>query len=695
MNQDPTTASTPTFRLGIAMAGAISAGAYTAGVIDYLLEALDRWEQAKATNRSLSPDDPAYDHSIPMHDVVIEVLGGASAGAMTAAIMTMALSKGISPIRMLPQGEELTGNLLYDAWVGLNDTPDQLTLQQMFGTDDIQDGKPLRSILNSLPVRRIGERAMEAAQPGAAWPAYVSPDLQVMLTLSNLRGIPISIAFRPSDPGDVEHIQAALGNAQTVEEINRVFTEHPGAYHTMHVHKTTAHFGVVPPGETPTAPVPDSVMPIDLTKPEDRRKLVDYAIASGAFPIALSPVDFASEGSSHASDHQAAYAPPRSYFLAQLRRMFPQEANHLLSQVEEAYHYTAVDGGTLNNEPFGEVIDLLRQKGGHQDNYALLVIDPFPSTQKLEDYDFPDSIAGVAGQLIAALRQQAMVKEQEIRQGFEDDYTVAMIMPSRQEMVEGTPRPAAHPIACGSLEGFGGFFHRPFREHDFFLGRKNCQSFLRQHFTASHHQLERAGVLRAYLGAKPIQARRVAASAIDREGELYRRFAVEKPQGSTAPKARGAGSTERTKEDRFPIIPDLSIDKHIGARAIRMEAEDAIPSYDTVRIERRQLWAYEPSLQRRISGILDHYLQWPIPGLGMTLRTLSVISLVLWLGMLLLLPIPDMPFPLVGGVSLLMSLLATPLLVVWIVRPILIRIVSRQVFKLIENQLKKHGLVAP
>jgi hypothetical protein len=37
-------------------------------------------------------------------------------------------------------------------------------------------------------------------------------------------------------------------------------------------------------------------------------------------------------------------------------------------------------------------------------------------------------------------------------------------------------------IACGSLGGFGGFLARDFREHDFFLGRRNCQWFLRNHF---------------------------------------------------------------------------------------------------------------------------------------------------------------------------------------------------------------------
>jgi hypothetical protein len=40
--KDPTT-----FHLGLTMAGAVSAGCYTAGVMDYLFEALDLWERAK------------------------------------------------------------------------------------------------------------------------------------------------------------------------------------------------------------------------------------------------------------------------------------------------------------------------------------------------------------------------------------------------------------------------------------------------------------------------------------------------------------------------------------------------------------------------------------------------------------------------------------------------------------------------
>ena len=56
------------FAIGLTMTGAISAGTYTAGVLDFLLEALDQWEAAKAGE--LPPDERGR---VPWHDVVISV----------------------------------------------------------------------------------------------------------------------------------------------------------------------------------------------------------------------------------------------------------------------------------------------------------------------------------------------------------------------------------------------------------------------------------------------------------------------------------------------------------------------------------------------------------------------------------------------------------------------------------------------
>jgi predicted acylesterase/phospholipase RssA len=75
-------------RLGLVMAGAVSAGAYTGGVVDYLFQVLDNWEKAKQLN----------DPSIPKHNVRIDIMSGASAGGMTCGMAAAALQQDRCPV---------------------------------------------------------------------------------------------------------------------------------------------------------------------------------------------------------------------------------------------------------------------------------------------------------------------------------------------------------------------------------------------------------------------------------------------------------------------------------------------------------------------------------------------------------------------------------------------------------------------
>ena len=55
-----------------------------------------------------------------------------------------------------------------------------------------------------------------------------------------------------------------------------------------------------------------------------------------------------------------------------------------------------------------------------------------------------------------------------------------MISPTR--IGNGSAAAKQFPIACGVLSGFGGFLHESFRRHDYLLGRRNAQAFLRWNF---------------------------------------------------------------------------------------------------------------------------------------------------------------------------------------------------------------------
>ena len=101
---------TKPFKIGLTMAGAISAGAYTAGVLDFLLEALAQWDAARA--RGLPPDD----RGVPAHAVEISVVSGASAGSICAALFAAIVGRRHAP--MSGDAPPLRGaNKLYDTWV--------------------------------------------------------------------------------------------------------------------------------------------------------------------------------------------------------------------------------------------------------------------------------------------------------------------------------------------------------------------------------------------------------------------------------------------------------------------------------------------------------------------------------------------------------------------------------------------------
>ena len=111
------------------------------------------------------------------------------------------------------------------------------------------------------------------------------------------------------------------------------------------------------------------------------------------------------------------------------------------------------------------------------------MIDPFPNDDEPETSSYVTKRAwrNVLPSILSAMRGQLMMKDEQIKRAYlSDDYTRFLIMPVRYNdkgLLE------KYTIACGSLGGFGGFFSKDFRKHDFFLGRRNCQQFLHRHFT--------------------------------------------------------------------------------------------------------------------------------------------------------------------------------------------------------------------
>ena len=228
------------FELGLVMAGAISAGAYTAGVIDFLLQALDEWQRMKEDGIKCPP-----------HEVTIRVMSGASAGGMTAAITAAMLNGVFSPVDNLANGEIPPDNPLYNSWVR------DIDIKPLMGTYDLRDHKQIVSLLDSSILDKIAKNAIRFTPYGKRRP-YIDENLHLYLTLTNLRGIPYRIAFQG---------EAGFGHEIALHADNLYFIS----------------------GDSD--PKIQGGLWLDSTNPNNCgwEKLAQAALATGAFPVGLTP----------------------------------------------------------------------------------------------------------------------------------------------------------------------------------------------------------------------------------------------------------------------------------------------------------------------------------------------------------------------------------------------------------------------
>lgn len=433
-----------TFYIGLCMAGAVSAGSYTAGVMDYLLEALGEWEKRK--------NEPG----VPTHKVQIPVMGGASAGGMTSILTTTVLNSLHIPI------DKPTENLLadhpenkfYHTWVDLSQGD---VLEKMLDTADIKNGG-LVSGLNSAFIDEIAQRVVAMEADKTKWlplPAYIKPGLKIFSTLTNLEGFNYTADFGPDKP-------------QTRK------------YH-MSIHNDYACFELT---ESDIIGSNGGWIPLNLKNDVNIDLARDAAIATGAFPIGLK---------SRLLNRDASYVNSNLWLKKYLSNN-PVEAGN--------YQTLNVDGGLINNEPFEKVRDVLYELTGQEakdyrdfDKFTstVLMIEPFP-TQKPKPISKLQDLMNVLGLTLSSMINQMRSKPLEISDALSKSCAGQfLVAPSRivnganGEVLNVTGELA---IACGTLNGFGGFLNKEFRVHDYFLGRHNCKIFLRDYFTIPESALE-------------------------------------------------------------------------------------------------------------------------------------------------------------------------------------------------------------
>ncbi len=425
------------FRIALTSAGAVSGGPYSAGVIDFIMEALDAWYTAKARGEA-----------VPTHDVRIDAVSGTSAGAVAAGLFPAAV------VRSRRAADGRTPSLLWDVWVNSLDLLyDDGTSRGFLGLSDMQDpGDAIPSLLNSHRLDAIADAAF-----GSPWdvgfrpPPWLSDTLRIILCVTNLPGVPYHIAMQGSGPGEG---------------------------HDMVQHGDYGMFQF-----SAAAPSEQGVTHVDPHSTAGWNTLINWALASSAFPVGLAP--------------RVLYASKDVY---ETRAWPGRDENgccrpvHVPTQLPTGttLRYPAVDGGMVNNEPFelarralaGGVCSHL-PRDGDEARAAVILVDPFPSPFDSAAYQKLCGLRGdvldMALPLLAAMKQQCRFKPEELAlAASEDVYSRFLVAPSGGGAGNRTYGDDA--LAAAGLGAFAGFLSHAFRTHDYQLGRRNAQQFLRRHF---------------------------------------------------------------------------------------------------------------------------------------------------------------------------------------------------------------------
>lgn len=444
------------FDLALSLAGGVSAGSWSAGVLDFIVEALDAWEDAAAT-KSLDA---------PPHQLVISGFAGASAGAQVGALLTMALDRRFLHVRLgssvPPNPQALKDNLLYAGWV------DGATAEQLLDLRDRSD-QAFKSLLDGSCTDEIATRSLGRAAelPALAQPRrWLAEPLRVSVAVTNLEGVPLEVKMQTSQP-----------------------------LRSFRLHADTLRFAVNGIGGCPARPAQSDE--VALSAPANCRQrawqeFAGAAAASGALPGLLQArtVEWP----------RAAYEPVRLPLPAVLAArgvppIFKAQWTPL-SGAPANVRFTAADGGVLNNGPVDLAQDTLpapKQNNGKEapetPSSAVLIVHPLLGRARPEAP--PDASLHrerphrLLGALARAVWNDARISPQDVMLALhEHNYTRFMIAPARPDAPQ---RLDANALAGSSLGAFGGYLHRDYREHDFQLGRANAQWALRHHLTLPEH----------------------------------------------------------------------------------------------------------------------------------------------------------------------------------------------------------------
>lgn len=448
-----------TFEIGLVLGGTVSAGCYTAGVLDFLIEALDAWTMAKEAGDPLAP----------RHNVKIKAVSGTSGGGINAILLARALGYAAEPY---DPGAATITNLLRAVWV------DKIDISSLLQTTDLAKGAPVQSLLCADVLGEVGKLAGTFVGPPLgthdtpAKRSYVDDHLPVVLTVTNLRGVQYASSFNSGTGRKEFYADHADRLAFRVNVTGIPDSDRPDDVKRdetwIDYHTNSAPYGVF---RYPWEP------------------LVEAARATSAFPVGLPPIVI------HRNVEQYRY---RFTVVAEgdcTRRAewMPPQWTYLIAEGftrDDPYRALCVDGGVFNNEPISFAHNLLagalgsNPREGDKACRAILLVDPFSDAGDIG----PDRDIGMlrtAGTLIGAMKNGARFQTSDFSLFTDENvYSRFLVTPVRKVKKDGSEEvfTGGSAIVSSSFFAFMGFMCRDYRNHDFELGRRNCQQFLRAHF---------------------------------------------------------------------------------------------------------------------------------------------------------------------------------------------------------------------
>ena len=400
-------------KLAIVISGAVSLGSYEAGVMYELLEAL------AIHNEMLEDTHPDR--------VIIDVITGASAGAMTAAILSQQIYFGGHRLR------KAYSNPLFDAWVTRVEIDDLLK---------VDSANHKYSLLSSAVVDDIGKEFIPDVPAGEMDPHPAASDtLQLGLAMSNLNG------FSQEIPGQKDSFAYSSYKDQFVCRLQTVSARSVNPLSIDKDNGPTVKLNEMEPRRRKGRQ--DVWRPMATTSTWSVLRMM--ALSSGAFPFAFRARRIVRTGGSPAN------------------LMLTRDSSRKAGAGDRLYggNYLYTDGGVFENEPVGMAASLAREIDDKDQNARRSYLFVAPGKREIDADPFfnrDDDLLAMATGLASAVFGQSRY-QQWVTEGLEGKlFTVT----------------ASDALLIGDVfSAFAGFLEYEFRAYDYNIGRRQARQHLR------------------------------------------------------------------------------------------------------------------------------------------------------------------------------------------------------------------------